>query len=71
MVFLTDIEVAPGVMTTSITTSQSVKVNKYVHRVNNKAAVKNTRIKLFLTVDAQHLDAMKAKTTRSNSNEYR
>ena len=50
MVFLTDIEVEPGVMTTSITTSQSVKVNKYVHRVNNKAAVKNTRIKLFLTV---------------------
>ena len=58
-------------MTTSITTSQSVKVNKYVHRVNNKAAVKNTRIKLFLTVDSQQLDAMKEKTTRSNNNEYR
>ena len=42
-----------------------------MHRVNNKAAVKNTRIKLFLTVDAQQLDAMKEKTTRSNSNEYR
>ena len=31
----------------------------------------NTRIKLFLTVDEQQLDVIEAKTTRSNSNEYR
>ena len=32
-----------------------------MHRVNNKVAVKNTRIKLFLTVDSQQLDARKQK----------